>query len=196
MHPALLAECVAFRTDIYVSEGYMPRPEQAVGPDCYDPQSSHILVRERKSGRLVAYCRMIRDHTHPLPIVQICPHLEEQLAGGVEISRFSVHADWRGRLSAADMAPFFLLARELLVLSRREHIGHWSCLIDERFQQLCARFFKMHFHILGEPVDYMGSPSIPSIVHLSESIRANLGNSDFTAFWNIQELIDWIDELE
>jgi hypothetical protein len=154
------------------------------------------MIRDRQGGRLAGYCRMIKDTVHPLPIIQLCPQLKDRLAGGVEISRFSVDADWRGNLNAADMAPVFLLARELLVLSQRENIDQWSCLIDERFQQLCARHFKMHFHILGEPVDYMGSPSIPSIVNLSESIRANMDNADFTEFWSNRELREWIAELE
>ena len=193
---ALLEECIGFRTKIYIEEGYLPEPEQAVGPDCYDAQSAHICVRAKKSGHLAGYCRMIHDQPRPLPISQLYPGLATALVARVEISRFSVRHLWRGKLNAMGMAPIFCLARELLVLSRQQGILHWACLIDERFRKLCARFFKIDFHILGDAEVYMGSPSVPSIVKLSESIQNNMHNPAYTEFWGTQDLQDWVKELK
>ncbi len=191
----VLEECVRFRTQIYIEEGYLPEPEQSAGPDCYDAQSAHICVHAKKSGKLAGYCRMIYDEPYPLPIVQLYPGLKDCIGAKVEISRFSLQNHWRGSLRAVDMTPIFRLARELLILSHQQNLQQWSCLIDERFQKLCQRFFKMDFHILGEPQMYLGSPSVPCIIDLSESIRNNLHNPDYSAFWETRDMQAWIAEI-
>lgn len=139
---------------------------------------------------------MIYDQPAPLPIIKLCPELKESINTPVEISRFSVLNPWRGHLRASTMAPIFCLTRELLILSHQQGIQQWSCLIDERFKKLCLRFFKMDFHQLGVPLFYMGSLSVPCRIKLSESIRNNLGNSEYTAFWGSKDLQDWIAKLE
>ncbi len=192
----LLEECVRFRTSIYIKEGYLPEPERTTLPDSYDAQSAHICVHEKKSGQLAGYCRMIIDHPLPLPILELYPDLADHLNTPVEISRFSVLHPWRGRLNPAGMAPIFQLARELLILSRNHNLLQWSCLIDDRFQKLCERFFKMDFHVLGKPAMYMGSPTVPCLIKISESIRNNIHNPDYTAFWGAKDLQDWVQELE
>lgn len=191
----VLVECVRFRTEIYVAEGYLPEPEQSAGPDCYDGQSAHICVREAATGNLIGYCRMIAGEPYPLPIVQLYPELKRLVGAGVEVSRFSVRNRFRGKLNVQEMAPLFLLAREMLAWSHRQGIHQWYCLIDERFQNLCERFFKMEFRILGEPEFYMGSPSVPCIIDLSESFRKSLRKPELAGFWETRDLKAWISEL-
>lgn len=192
---ALLEECVLFRTAIYVAEGYLPQPEQTISPDCHDAQSTHILARFRTTGQLVAYCRMIHSGPSPLPIAKLYPQLQEQLQNQVEISRFCVHVPLRGALRGASMAPIFLLVRELLKESNQHQLSCWYCLIDKRFQQLCKRFFKIIFHTLGPPVEYLGSPTVPAIVQLSESIRNNINNPELDQMWDTEPVREWIKTL-
>lgn len=193
---AVLEECIRFRTAIYVAEGYMPEPEQSVGPDCFDPQSAHFCIRSKKDNQISAYCRMIYDAPYPLPMAELHKEVRHAPDFHVEISRFSIRNHWRGRLKAVDMPPFFLLTQALLVHSHREGIRQWGCLIDERFQTMCKRHFKMAFHILGQPRMYMGSPSVPCIINLDDTVRNNLLNSGVKDLWMHPELQQWVAELK
>lgn len=192
----LLQEYIVFRNTIYVAEGYVPESEQTTEPDCYDRQSTHIGIRDRKTGALAGYCRMIYGSPVPTPLVQLYPQQEELNSSLVEISRFSIQNNWRGKLSAMGMAPLFLLARELLLISHHEGILQWGCLIDARFYKLCKRFFKMKFNMLDEARMYMGSPSLPCLIDLSETIRNNTENPDYIDTLNRQILQKWSTELE
>ncbi len=192
---SVLEECVRFRTEIYVAEGYLPESEQSDDPDCYDAQSAHFCIRS-KNNQLAGYCRMINHTPYTLPIVQLYPELVDRLDTLVEISRFSLKTQWRGSFSPESMAPLFKLAQDLLIFSHQQGIQQWSCLIDERFQKLCQRFFKMKFHLLGEAQTYMGSPSTPCLIDLSESIRNNLHVPTYSTFWETEALQQWIAELE
>ena len=186
-----LDECVRFRTRIYREAGYVHQPEQSAGPDCYDAQSVHVCIRERGSNALVGYSRMIHGRPYPLPIAQLYPSLAPHLDHLVEISRFSTATETRGRLNPVGMAPAFYLAHELMLRSMDEGITQWCCLIDERFHRLCTRFFKMKFIVLDDPVDYMGSLSVPCVVELNESVRNNLNNPAFADFWNLGRMRKW-----
>lgn len=191
----VLDECVQFRTAVYVAEGYLPEDGDSPDPDHFDTQSTHFCVRACKTGHLVGYCRMIHNTPLPLPMTKEYETLEHAPEYHVEISRFSILNAWRGNLSVSGMAPLFHLAKEMLIVSQQENIRHWGCLIDERFQKLCQRFFKMDFHILGNPQIYLGSACVPCIIDLNESIRNNLYEFEAEGFWN-GELQTWILELE
>ncbi|MDF7825758.1 GNAT family N-acetyltransferase [Pontiellaceae bacterium B12227] len=192
----VLLEYIQFRNEIYLAEGYVSESEQSSAPDDYDAQSAHIGIRDRESGKLAGYCRMIYGSPVPTPLVQLYPQLQTLDARMVEISRFSVLNCWRGKLSAMGMAPLFLLARQLLLLSRHDDIRQWGCMIDDRFRKLCKRFFKMEFQILDEARMYMGSPSVPCLIDLSQTIRNNKENPDYIDTLNRKILKNWTAELE
>ncbi|WP_372796463.1 hypothetical protein, partial [Pontiella sp.] len=176
--------------------GYLPENNPTDAPDGYDEQSAHILTRTVGTGHLAGYCRMIFDQPRPLPITCLYPHLAAALDTPVEISRFSVRHLWRGRFHSAGLAPIFQLSQGLLLLTRQYDLKAWSCLIDHRFQQLCERFFKVDFEILGEPALYMGSPCVPCVVKLSESIRNNIRNPRFEDVWSEHGLDDWARDFD
>jgi len=81
---AQLRECVDFRNEIYLEQGYLPEAVKLNDPDQYDRQSSHVCVRNMETGRLSAYCRMIYDAPLPLPICVLCPDLKKQIDTHVE----------------------------------------------------------------------------------------------------------------
>ena len=200
--PSDLEAVFRLRYQIYCVENAFEAKEANPGlreTDRYDWRSVHSVLKHRASKEVIGTLRLVLPFGGPLPIQELRPNPLDFVKGHLplkstaEVSRFAVsrsfrrrrgeerYADqgWTGKVEAEENAPLRRLMPYLSVgliqgglkLSLRHGVTHLCAIIDPALLRLLGRF-GLHFHAIGEPVDYHGLRQ-PCFAELDDLIRCS-----------------------
>ncbi len=199
--PADLEAAFRLRYQVYCVENDFERKDANPGSretDSYDWRSVHSILTHRASREVIGTLRLVLPQGGPLPIQELHPNPLDLVKGQLplettaEVSRFAVsksfrrrrgeerYADegWTGPVAPVESAPLrrlmpYLsigLMQGVLRLSLQHGVTHLCAIIDPCLLRLLGRF-GLHFHAVGEPIDYHGLRQ-PCFAELEELIES------------------------
>jgi N-acyl amino acid synthase FeeM len=192
----LHAEC-------YVATGYVN--QSALDTDGYvqDPwipfSDYYAAVDSAADDQIVGTCRIIRPSVRGFPAFQECATLPDALdvfatldpALCVEISALATPRIGMQNM-AISAALYGLVWQEAITQGR----AYMLAVMDDRLLRIMRRWFEFPFETIGEPCEYMGSPSTPVSMYLPRTIEIlTASNPDALRFFSgdipFEELNDY-----
>jgi hypothetical protein len=142
--------------------------------DKYSWNSIPIVAKD-STGYIGSARLIIADKEHPLPMVsaqeiQIWPKYQ------VAVKEVKVEMSQLAKTKNSNTGTLLGLLRISKMYSETQNVENWVATIDEKVFKLLQR---MCFDVkqVGDPVDYLGSISIPTIINIKNSIESVAKNS-------------------
>ena len=173
--PQQQLEAFRIRHQVYCVERRFEPGKDGLESDEYDALSSHVLLREQRTGEVVGTVRLVVPPLHgfaidlPMERVTFLPRLRqiprERLA---EVSRFGLSKSQRAVGGTLGALLRLYLIRGIVQLSGEMGVTHWCALMEPSLLRL-LQFSAIYFHQLSGMVEHHGLRQ-PSWVGLEEML--------------------------
>jgi N-acyl amino acid synthase FeeM len=181
----LHAEC-------YVATGYVNTSDLDTDGYIQDPwipfSDYYAAVDSAAADQIVGTCRIIRPSVRGFPAFQECATLPDALdvfatldpGRCVEISALATPRIGMQNM-AISAALYGLVWQEAITQGR----AYMLAVMDDRLLRIMRRWFEFPFETIGEPCQYMGSPSTPVSMYLPRTIEIlTASNPDALRFFS------------
>lgn len=134
--------------------------------DEFDKYAVHFIA-VNEEGRVIGTARLIMPSTLGLPIEKLIETKDLDVTQAVEVSRLAVLKTERNN----EKAVFFGLTRLMWDYVSTKPVTLWGATVDEPLYRLLKRI-GMPFILVGEPIWYVGSQSVPIIADIAKTEEA------------------------
>lgn len=183
---ATLRQAQQLRYDVFCRERNILPGRDGIETDFYDNRARHVVLRHRRSDRLVGTVRVvhgIRDNPWAsLPIQHVCdPALLRHLPLGFtgEVSRFALCRERAPSDGRSGLLLRLALMQGVLRASRELGLTHWCAVMEPSLLRL-LRTASVNFEAIGPIVEYCGLRQ-PAFAHI-DTLLIN-GREERPAIW-------------
>lgn len=176
--PAEMHTVRRLHADCYVSSGYVAEDEldsSGYIDDPWIPFSDYFAaVDTALDNTVVGTCRIIRPSVRGFPAFQECrtsPTALETFATLDPSRCCEISALATPRMGMQNMAISAALYGLVWQESLRHGRAYMLAVMDNRLLRIMTRWFEFPFETIGEPCEYMGSPSTPVSMYLPRTIE-------------------------
>jgi N-acyl-L-homoserine lactone synthetase len=145
-----------------VERGIFAEDASALESDRFDGRARHVLLTQRRTGRVVGTVRVVAPALDrldaDLPMQRACRTDAFRilpLGSTGEISRFAISKDLRDVGCAGNAVLRLGLLQGVLRLSAGMGLTHWCAIMEHTLLRL-LRVNSIHFHALGPAVEHYG----------------------------------------